>query len=121
MRRAATAPKPIASTGQIGAFTSDFAVDPTGVVGADAEVSASDDPGVTDVVDDADRAAIDAEGARTVRADGQVATDDDTTVDAEGARTVGADGQVTTPGGVGTNDDGGDGDRAAAADGADDS
>jgi hypothetical protein len=99
------------ATGRIGAFTGDFAADPTGLVGADGQVTASDDPGVTDAVGDADRATVDAEGAPTVGADGQVttpggvATDDDTTAEAEGSETVGADGQVTTTSDVGTDDD----------------
>jgi hypothetical protein len=99
------------ATGRIGAFTDDFAVDPTGVVGPDGQVTASDDPGVTDAVDDADRAAVDAEGAQTVGADGQVttpggvATDDDAAVEAAGSEPVGADGQVTTTGDVARDDD----------------
>jgi hypothetical protein len=93
------APAPTAAGSPAGAPATVGAGTGTGAPQTDEQTRATGDVG--------SMPGVEAEGAPTVGADGQVTTpggvgtDDDTTVEAGGAPTVGADGQVTTPGGVG--------------------
>ena len=89
------APAPTAAGSPVGAPATVGAGTGTGAPQTDEQTRATGEVGAAP--------GVEAEGDRTVGADGQVTTPGGVsgTVDAEGARSVGADGQVTTPGGVG--------------------